>query len=164
LHLGHLVVFNKLKQFQDLDHETTLLIGDYSTTIEDRSGRSAERTILSNEQIEDNYKTYVDQAFKVRSLDKTIIRKNSEWFNNMYFGDTVLLARQTTVSQMLEREDFDNRHKNKSPISIVKFLYPLRQGYDFIMLDADVKIGDRTSCLVYWLAIPYKRTLGKKNK
>ncbi|MDR2737315.1 MAG: tyrosine--tRNA ligase [Puniceicoccales bacterium] len=143
LHFGHLVVFNKLKQFQDLGHETILLIGDYTTTIGDPSGRSAERPVLTKEQIEENYRTYIDQAFKILDPDRTTVRKNSEWFAGMSFGDAVLLARQMTVAQMLEREDFWTRYSNKIPISIVEFLYPLLQGYDSIMLKADVELGGR---------------------
>jgi tyrosyl-tRNA synthetase len=143
LHFGHFVVLNKLKQFQDLGHETTLLIGDYTTTIGDPSGRSAERPVLSNAEIEENYRTYIDQAFKVLDPSKTIVRKNSEWFGSMSFGDAVLLARQMTVAQMLEREDFSNRYRNKTPISIVEFLYPLLQGYDSVVLQSDVELGGR---------------------
>ncbi|MDR1401843.1 MAG: tyrosine--tRNA ligase [Puniceicoccales bacterium] len=143
LHFGHLVVFNKLKQFQDLGHEAILLIGDYTTTIGDPSGRSAERPLLSREQIEANYATYIDQAFKILDPSKTTVRKNSEWFGNMSFSDVILLARQMTVAQMLEREDFGNRYTAKTPISIVEFLYPLLQGYDSVALEADVELGGR---------------------
>jgi tyrosyl-tRNA synthetase len=143
LHFGHLVVFNKLKQFQDLGHETILLIGDYTTTIGDPSGRSDERPMLSPEEIERNYGTYVEQAFKILDPQRTIVRKNSEWFGHMSFSDAILLARQMTVAQMLEREDFGNRYRNRVPISIVEFLYPLLQGYDSIVLKADVELGGR---------------------
>ncbi|MDR2778937.1 MAG: tyrosine--tRNA ligase [Puniceicoccales bacterium] len=164
LHFGHLVVFSKLKQFQDLGHETTLLIGDYTTTIGDPSGRSAERPMLSKEQIESNYKTYMAQAFKVLDPNKTIIRKNSEWFNSMSFGDAVLLARQMTVAQMLEREDFSNRYKNKTPISIVEFLYPLLQGYDSIMLDSDVEIGGRDQLFNLLVGRTLQKNIGKEEQ
>jgi tyrosyl-tRNA synthetase len=143
LHFGHLVVFNKLKQFQDLGHEAILLIGDYTTTIGDPSGRSSERPMLSKEEIERNYETYIDQAFKILDPRKTTVRKNSEWFGKMSFSDAILLARQMTVAQMLEREDFNGRYKRKTPISIVEFLYPLLQGYDSIVLEADVELGGR---------------------
>ncbi|MDR2603546.1 MAG: tyrosine--tRNA ligase [Puniceicoccales bacterium] len=164
LHFGHLVVFNKLKQFQDLGHETTLLIGDYTTTIGDPSGRSTERPMLSKEQIEDNYKTYVEQAFKVLDPAKTVIRKNSEWFSNMSFGDAILLSRQMTVAQMLEREDFSNRYKNKTPISIVEFLYPLLQGYDSIMLDSDVEIGGRDQLFNLLVGRTLQKNIGKEEQ
>jgi tyrosyl-tRNA synthetase len=143
LHFGHLVVFNKFKQFQDLGHETILLIGDYTTTIGDPSCRSVERPMLTTEEIEENYRTYLDQAFKILDPRKTIVRKNSEWFGRMSFGDALLLSRQMTVAQMLEREEFGNRHANGVPIHIVEFLYPLLQGYDSIELQSDVEIGGR---------------------
>ncbi|MDR1413571.1 MAG: tyrosine--tRNA ligase [Puniceicoccales bacterium] len=143
LHFGHLVVFNKLKQFQDMGHEAILLIGDYTTTIGDPSGRSAERPMLSREQIEANYQTYIEQAFKVLDPAKTTVRKNSEWFGKMSFSDAILLARQMTVAQMLEREDFWKRYAGKTPISIVEFLYPLLQGHDSVVLEADVELGGR---------------------
>ncbi|MDR3144061.1 MAG: tyrosine--tRNA ligase [Puniceicoccales bacterium] len=143
LHFGHLVVLNKLKQFQDLGHKAILLIGDYTTTIGDPSGRSAERPMLSKAQIEENYGTYVEQAFKVLDPQKTVVCRNGEWFENMSFADAILLARQMTVAQMLERDDFSNRYGNNTPISIVEFLYPLLQGYDSIVLNADVELGGR---------------------
>ncbi|MDR1891230.1 MAG: tyrosine--tRNA ligase [Puniceicoccales bacterium] len=164
LHLGHLVVFNKLKQFQDFGHETTLLIGDYPMTIGDPSGRSAERPMLSKEQIQDNYQTYVEQAFKVLDPDKTIIRKNSEWFDDMSFGDAVLLARQMTVAQMVEREDFDNRYQNKTPISIVEIFYPWIQGYDSIMLDADVEIGGRDQLVHLLVGRTLQKNVGREEQ
>ena len=143
LHFGHLVVLKKLKQFQDLGHEAILLIGDYTTTIGDPSGRSAERPMLSKDEIAKNYHTYIDQVFKVLDPSKTTVHKNSEWFSNMPFEDAILLARQMTVAQMLEREDFSKRYANNTPISIVEFLYPLLQGYDSVMLKADVELGGR---------------------
>jgi tyrosyl-tRNA synthetase len=124
-----------------MGHDAILLIGDYTTTIGDPSGRSSERPVLSKEEIEENCRTYVEQAFKVLDPKKTIVRKNSEWFGAMSFSDAILLARQMTVAQMLEREDFDSRYKSNTPISIVEFLYPLLQGYDSIMLEADVELG-----------------------
>ena len=141
LTFGHMVVFNKLRQFQDLGHQAILLIGDYTTTIGDPSGRSSERPMLSSEEIARNYKTYLEQAFKILDPEKTIVRKNSEWFGKMSFGDAVLLARQMTVARMLERDDFSKRYASNTPISIVEFLYPLLQGYDSVSLQADVELG-----------------------
>ena len=143
LHFGHLVVFNKLKQFQDLGHDAILLIGDFTTTIGDPTGRSSERPMLTKEEIEENYKTYLNQAFKILDPNKTTVRKNSEWFGSMSFSDAILLSRQMTVAQMLERDDFSKRYFNKTPISIVEFLYPLLQGYDSVKLEADVELGGR---------------------
>lgn len=141
LTFGHMVVFNKLKQFQDMGHEAILLIGDYTTIIGDPSGRSETRPILSREQISHNAKTYLDQAFKILDPSKTTIRRNSEWFESMRFEDALHLARHMTVARMLERDDFSKRFASKTPISIVEFLYPLLQGQDSVELHADVELG-----------------------
>jgi tyrosyl-tRNA synthetase len=141
LTFGHLVVFHKLRQFQDLGHRTVLLIGDYTATIGDPSGRSATRPILSSEEVERNAETYLQQAFRVLDSEKTSVRRNSEWFAKMSFDQALGLARKMTVARMLERDDFQKRHREGSPISIVEFLYPLIQGYDSVMLESDVEIG-----------------------
>lgn len=141
LTFGHLVVFNKLRQFQDLGHEAILIIGDFTTLIGDPSGRSNTRPVLTKEEIVDNAKTYLDQAFKILDEDKTTVRFNSEWFDAMGFEDCLKLARKMTVARMLERDDFAKRYANNAPISIIEFLYPLIQGYDSLILDADVEIG-----------------------
>ncbi|MDR1255378.1 MAG: tyrosine--tRNA ligase [Puniceicoccales bacterium] len=141
LTFGHMVVFNKLRQFQDLGHEAILLIGDYTTIIGDPSGRSETRPVLSKEQIEHNARTYLDQAFKILDPSKTTIRRNSEWFTKMSFEDSLHLARRMTVARMLERDDFSKRYADGVPISIVEFLYPLLQGHDSVELGADVELG-----------------------
>lgn len=141
LTFGHLVVFNKLRQFQDLGHEAILIIGDFTTLIGDPSGRSSTRPVLTKEQIIDNAKTYLDQAFKILDEDKTTVHFNSEWFNEMGFEDCLKLARKMTVARMLERDDFAKRYASNAPISIIEFLYPLIQGYDSLVLNADVEIG-----------------------
>jgi len=141
LTFGHLVVFNKLRQFQDMGHQAILLIGDYTATIGDPSGRSETRPPLSDEEVKENAKTYLTQAFKVLDKNKTELRYNSEWFKKMSFGDALGLARKMTVARMLERDDFSKRFKGNTPISIVEFLYPLVQGYDSVMLEADVELG-----------------------
>lgn len=141
LTFGHLVVFNKMKQFQNMGHDCILLIGDYTATIGDPSGRSATRPVLTPDEVRANAETYLAQAFKVLDEDRTIVRYNSEWFNPMTFGDALNLARKMTVARMLERDDFAKRFAGNSPISIVEFLYPLVQGYDSVMLEADVELG-----------------------
>ena len=141
LTFGHLVVFNKLKQFQDAGHEAILLIGDYTARIGDPSGRSDLRPELTEEEVNENAKTYLDQAFKILNPDKTIIRRNSEWFSKMKFSDSLALTRKMTVARMLERDDFEKRFKGNQPISMVEFMYPLIQGYDSIILKSDVEIG-----------------------
>lgn len=141
LTFGHLVVFNKLRQFQELGHEAILLIGDYTAQIGDPSGRSDLRPVLTGEQVEANASTYLEQAFKILDEENTTVRRNSEWFNDMNFSDCLQLARKMTVAQMLERDDFSKRHSENKPISIVEFLYPLVQGQDSVMLEADVELG-----------------------
>ncbi len=141
LTLGHMVVFEKLRQFQEMGHEAILLIGDYTAQIGDPSGRSALRPVLTANEVETNAKTYLQQAFRILDESNTTIRRNSEWFNKMSFGDCLNLARNMTVAQMLERDDFAKRHTNQTPISIVEFLYPLVQGYDSVVLQADIELG-----------------------
>ncbi|WP_309381305.1 tyrosine--tRNA ligase [Cerasicoccus frondis] len=141
LTFGHLVVFNKMKQFQDMGHDCILLIGDYTATIGDPSGRSDTRPVLTEDEVRANAETYLEQAFKILDEERTIVRYNSEWFGQMSFGDTLNLARKMTVARMLERDDFSKRHASNSPISIVEFLYPLVQGYDSVMLESDVELG-----------------------
>tara|TARA_Y100000588_G_scaffold103416_3_gene112692 strand:+ start:2540 stop:3712 length:1173 start_codon:yes stop_codon:yes gene_type:complete len=138
---GHLVVFNKLRQFQDLGHEAILLIGDFTAQIGDPSGQSNLRPVLTKEQVDENAATYLSQAFKILDEEKTTVRKNSEWFGEMTFSDCLQLARKMTVARMLERDDFSKRHLENNPISIVEFLYPLVQGYDSVVLQADIELG-----------------------
>lgn len=141
LTLGHMVVFNKLRDFQELGHQAVLIIGDFTTLVGDPSGRSSERPIVTKEEVERNSKTYLKQAFKVLDENKTIVRRNSEWFTGMNFESALDLARKMTVARMLERDDFSKRYTNRNPISIVEFLYPLLQGYDSIMVKSDIEIG-----------------------
>ena len=141
LTFGHLVVFNKLRQFQELGHEANLIIGDFTTLIGDPSGRSSTRPVLTKKEIKENAKTYLYQAFKILNKKKTKVHYNSEWFGGMSFEDCLQLARKMTVARMLERDDFSKRFASNAPISIIEFLYPLIQGYDSLILDADVEIG-----------------------
>lgn len=141
LTFGHLVVFKKLRQFQDFGHEAILIIGDFTTLIGDPSGRSNTRPILTKEDIRSNAQSYLDQAFKILDKEKTSVFYNSEWFDKMNFEDCLKLSRKMTVARMLERDDFSKRYANQAPISIVEFLYPLIQGYDSLVLNADVEIG-----------------------
>ena len=141
LHLGHTVLINKLKTFQDLGHEVYFLIGDYTAMIGDPTGKSATRPALSAEQISENAKTYQEQVFKILDPAKTKIAFNSEWFKDKSAADLIQLASQQTVARMLERDDFSKRYQNEQPITIHEFLYPLVQGYDSIALKADVELG-----------------------
>ncbi|AXY58656.1 MULTISPECIES: tyrosine--tRNA ligase [Acinetobacter] len=141
LHLGHTVLINKLKTFQDLGHEVTFLIGDYTAMIGDPTGKSATRPPLSREQVLENARTYQEQVFKILDPEKTKVRFNSEWFANRTAADLIQLASQQTVARMLERDDFTKRYNSHQPIAIHEFLYPLVQGYDSIALEADVELG-----------------------
>ncbi|RKM03254.1 tyrosine--tRNA ligase [Moraxella catarrhalis] len=141
LHLGHTVVLNKLRHFQDLGHEVLFLIGDYTARIGDPSGKNTTRPPLTEAEVKANAQTYAEQVFKILDKDKTKIVFNSDWFGKMSAGDMIQLASQVTVSRMLERDDFAKRYGNQTPIAIHEFLYPLVQGYDSIALDADVELG-----------------------
>ncbi len=141
LTFGHLVVFNKLRQFQDLGHEALLIIGDFTSLIGDPSGRSNTRPVLTKEEIVENAQTYLDQAFKILDQEKTTVFYNSEWFDEMSFEDCLKLSRKMTVARMLERDDFAKRYASQAPISMIEFMYPLIQGYDSLVLNADVEIG-----------------------
>jgi len=141
LTFGHMVVLNKLRQFQDLGHQAVLVIGDYTTRIGDPTGRSDTRPVLSEAEIESNAQTYLEQAYRILDSKKTEVRRNSEWFGKMSFLDALNLSRQMTVAQMLVRDDFAKRYSEQTPISIVEFLYPLLQGHDSVMLKADIEIG-----------------------
>lgn len=141
LHLGHTVLINKLRQFQDLGHEVIFLIGDYTASIGDPSGRSATRPPLSDEQITENVKTYCDQVFKILDKQKTKVVYNSHWLGKLGDSGIIKLAARYTVARMLEREDFTKRFKEGQPIAIHEFLYPLLQGYDSVILKADVELG-----------------------
>lgn len=141
IHLGHTVVLNKLRQFQDLGHEVHLIIGDFTARIGDPSGKSETRKPLTEEQVKSNAATYQEQAFKVLDKEKTIMHYNSEWLNELNLTDTLSLASKYTVARMLERDDFNNRYKEGLPISILEFMYPLLQGYDSVQLKADVEMG-----------------------
>lgn len=141
LTFGHMVVFNKLRQFQDLGHKAVLIIGDYTACIGDPSGRSSLRPILTLDEVERNSKTYLEQVFRIIDRERTEVHHNSEWFSKMSFGDLLELSRKMTVARMLERDDFAKRYASKTPISIVEFLYPLIQGYDSIMVESDVELG-----------------------
>ena len=141
LHLGHAVLLNKLRQFQDLGHEVYFLIGDFTGMIGDPTGKNVTRPPLSKEDVRENAKTYSDQVFKILDKSKTKIVFNSKWLNDLGAAGIVKLASSHTVARMLERDDFAKRYKANQPISIHEFLYPLLQGYDSVALKADIEIG-----------------------
>ena len=141
IHLGHTVVLNKLRQFQDLGHRAILIIGDYTARIGDPSGKSTLRPELSAEDIDRNAKTYMKQAYKILDPEKTEIVKNSNWLKSLRFEDILNLTSKFTVARMLERDDFKKRFKSNTPIAIMEFLYPIMQAYDSIAIEADVELG-----------------------
>ena len=141
IHLGHAVPLRKLRQFQDLGHQVTLIIGDGTALIGDPSGRNSTRPQLTSEQIEANAQTYVDQAFKILDPEKTTLRHNSEWILSLDMKGLLELASNFTVARILERDDFHNRYTNNLPISLHEFLYPVMQAYDSVVIKADVELG-----------------------
>ena len=141
LHLGHTVLLNKMRQFQDLGHEVTFLIGDFTGRIGDPSGRNATRPPLDDEQVAANADTYRAQVHKVLDPERTVVRFNSEWFGPMGASDLIRLASRQTLARMLERDDFSRRYAEQRPIALHELMYPLVQGYDSVALRADVELG-----------------------
>lgn len=141
LHLGHTVLINKLRQFQDLGHQVIFLIGDFTGMIGDPSGKSVTRPPLTREQVLENAETYKSQVFKILDPAKTEVAFNSSWMDQLTPADFIRLASQYTVARMLERDDFSKRYASNQPIAIHEFLYPLIQGYDSVALKADVELG-----------------------
>lgn len=141
IHLGHTVILNKLRTFQKLGHKIVLIIGDFTASIGDPSGKNATRPELPREQIIENARTYAEQAFKILDKDLTEIRYNSEWCEKLGAAGTIKLASKLTVARMLERDDFSKRFASQQPIAIHEFLYPLFQGYDSVAIKSDVELG-----------------------
>jgi tyrosyl-tRNA synthetase len=141
LHLGHTVIINKMRQFQDMGHEVTFLIGDFTGMIGDPTGKSATRKPLTKEEVKENAETYATQVFKVLDREKTKIRFNSEWMTTLGSEGMIRLAAKYTLARMLERDDFENRYRTGQPIGMHELLYPLAQGYDSVMLETDVEMG-----------------------
>ncbi len=141
IHLGFVVVLKKLREFQDLGHTAVLVIGDYTARVGDPSGRSKTRPILSPEKIEENTKTYLDQAHLILDRDRTEVRHNSEWLAPLTMADIIGLTRAVTVARILERDDFTKRYASGDPITLTELLYPLMQAYDSVAIDADIELG-----------------------
>ncbi len=141
IHIGRAIPLQRMRAFQDEGHTGVLIIGDYTTRIGDPSGRSAERPILSDEEIDANAKTYLEQAMVVLDRDRTEVRYNGEWLSKLSYAEVVRLARTITVARLLERDDFAKRMAAKEPISVSELLYPLMQAYDSVAIEADVELG-----------------------
>ena len=141
IHIGHTVVINKLRQFQELGHQIQLIIGDFTARIGDPTGRSETRKPLTEEEVKRNAATYVEQYGKILDMSKTKLYYNSEWLAKLTFAEVLQLAANVTVARMLERDDFEKRYKANQPISIHEFFYPLMQGYDSVALESDIELG-----------------------
>jgi tyrosyl-tRNA synthetase len=151
IHLGHVVGLRKLRQFQELGHKVTLIVGDWTARIGDPSGQSATRPMLSANEIEKNAQTYMEQFFKVVDEEKTDLRWQSEWFSQFTLDEVIRLTSKFTIAQLLAREDFNRRYSSGNPISLAELLYPLLQGYDSVAIQADVEFGgidQKFNCLV----------------
>lgn len=141
IHLGHAVVLAKLRQFQDLGHQAVLIVGDFTALIGDPSGRSATRPRLAPREVETNARTYLEQVFKILDRERSEVHRNSEWLATLSLEEVLKLASKMTVARMLERDDFRQRHRARTPIGLHEFLYPLLQGYDSVAMRADVELG-----------------------
>jgi tyrosyl-tRNA synthetase len=141
IHVGRAIPLQRMRAFQDRGHIGVLIVGDYTTRVGDPSGRSTERPILSDEEIDTNAQTYVEQAYQIIDSDRTEVRFNGEWLSKLSFADVLRLTRTTTVARLLERDDFANRYAAGQPISISELLYPLMQAYDSVAVEADVELG-----------------------
>src|SRR5215218_1058629 len=160
VHLGHTVVLQKLREFQDLGHVVVLIVGDYTARVGDPSGRSTLRPQLSGVEVDANARTYAEQAFLVLDRDRTEMRFNSEWLD-MTMEELFRLARTTTVAQILERDDFAKRYAAQAPISILELLYPLMQGYDSVAVHSDVELGGTDQTFNLLLARDVQRAHGQ---
>jgi len=164
LHLGHTVLLNKLKQFQDLGHDILFLIGDFTGMIGDPTGKNVTRKPLTPEQVQENAKSYQEQVFKILDPEKTTVVFNSHWMNKMTSADMIRLASHHTVARMLERDDFSKRYKGGQPIAIHEFLYPLIQGYDSVELEADVELGGTDQKFNLLMGRELQKAYGKKQQ
>lgn len=164
IHLGHAVVLRKIKQMQDLGHYVVIVIGDFTGKIGDPTGKSKGRTALTDEQVNENAKTYCEQIFKILDREKTEVRFNSEWLSNLTFENIIKLAATTTVARILERDDFQNRYQNQIPIGIHEFFYPLMQGYDSIELRADIELGGTDQTFNILMGRTLQKTLGQEQQ
>lgn len=162
LHLGHTVLINKLRAFQELGHEVIFLIGDFTGMIGDPSGKSTTRPPLTREEVLANAETYKEQVFKILDPGKTRVVFNSEWLNQLTPVDFIKLASSYTVARMLEREDFHNRYTTQQPIAIHEFLYPLIQGYDSVALEADIELGGTDQTFNLLMGRELQRTYGQE--
>lgn len=164
IHLGHTVGIRKLRQFQELGHQVVVIIGDYTAMVGDPSEKNSTRPRLTHEEVMQNAQTYKEQFFKILEEKKTQIRFNGEWFSKMSFNEIMELAGKFTVARMLERDDFARRYEGQLPISIHEFFYPLMQGYDSVMIDADVELGATEQKFNLVIARQIQKEYGKEQQ
>lgn len=164
IHLGHAVVLRKIKQMQDLGHRAVIIIGDFTGKIGDPTGKSKGRNALTEEQVQQNAKTYQEQIFKVLDPKKTEVRFNSEWLSKLNFEDVLRLAATTTVARILERDDFQRRYTSNTPIGIHEFFYPLMQAYDSIALKADIELGGTDQTFNILMGRNLQKTMGQEQQ
>ncbi|HWQ22415.1 MAG TPA: tyrosine--tRNA ligase [Clostridia bacterium] len=161
LHLGHAVVLDKLRQFQDLGHQVVFIIGDYTARIGDPSGRSKTRPPLTGEQIDANARTYFEQVYRILDRQKTEVRYNGEWLSTLSFEEIIRLASRFTIQQILERDDFSKRYHSQVPIFFHEFFYPLMQAYDSVAVEADVELGGTDQKFNFLLARELQEQVGQ---
>jgi len=164
IHLGHTVGIRKLRQFQELGHQVVVIIGDYTAMVGDPSEKNSTRPRLTHKEVMANAKTYQEQFFKILDKEKTQIRYNGDWFSKMTFEEIMNLAGKFTVARMLERDDFATRYKNQLPISVHEFFYPLMQGYDSVMIEADVEMGATEQKFNLVIARQIQKEYGKEQQ
>jgi tyrosyl-tRNA synthetase len=164
IHLGHTVGIRKLRQFQELGHRVVVIIGDYTAMVGDPSEKSSTRPRLTHQEVMSNANTYKEQFFKILDREKTEIRYNGQWFSKLKFDQIMELAAKFTVARMLERDDFANRYSKQLPISIHEFFYPLMQGYDSVMIDADVELGATEQKFNLIIARQIQKEYGKEQQ
>lgn len=164
IHLGHAVVLRKIKQMQDLGHRAVILIGDFTGKIGDPTGKSKGRVALTDEQVQENAKTYCEQIFKVLDKDKTEVRFNSEWLGELKFEEVLKLAATSTVARMMERDDFQKRFASNTPIGLHEFFYPLMQAYDSVHIKADIELGGTDQTFNILMGRTLQKTMGQEQQ
>ncbi len=164
IHLGHAVVLRKIKQMQDLGHRAVILIGDFTGKIGDPTGKSKGRVALTDEQVQENAKTYCEQIFKVLDKEKTEVRFNSEWLGALKFEEVLKLAATSTVARMMERDDFQKRFASNTPIGLHEFFYPLMQAYDSVNIKADIELGGTDQTFNILMGRTLQKTMGQEQQ
>jgi tyrosyl-tRNA synthetase len=164
IHLGHAVVLRKIKQMQDLGHQAVIIIGDFTGKIGDPTGKSKTRKPLTEEQVQQNAKTYTEQIFKILDPGKTTVRFNSEWLSKLNFEEVIKLAASTTVARLLERDDFTGRYKRNEPIGLHEFFYPLMQAFDSVEINADIELGGTDQTFNILMGRNLQNSMGKERQ